>query len=129
MQRLRLDKWLWAARFYKTRAIARRAIEGGKVSCDGGRCKPSKEVTVGSEIQLRQGYAEKTVIVQALREQRRGAAEAQTLYAETPESIARRQLLAQQRRMQPLPPQPDTKPTKKQRRQIQQFRDGGGALQ
>ena len=124
MPRLRLDKWLWAARFYKTRAMARRAIEGGKVSCDGHRCKPSKEITPGNEIRLRQGYDEKTVMVKALREQRRSAPEAQTLYAETPQSIARRQLLAEQRKMQPRPPQPDTKPTKKQRRQIQRFHTG-----
>ena len=122
--RLRLDKWLWAARFYKTRAIARKAVEGGKVSYDGSRCKPGKEVTVGGEVRLRQGFDEKTVIIKAVREQRRSAPEAQTLYSETPASIARRQLLAQQRRMQPRPPMPDTKPTKKQRRQIKWFRDG-----
>ncbi|MGI9251635.1 MAG: RNA-binding S4 domain-containing protein [Pseudohongiellaceae bacterium] len=123
LNRLRLDKWLWAARFYKTRAIARRAIEGGKVSCNGTRCKPSKEIIAGNEISLRQGYEEKTIIIKALREQRRSASEAQQLYEETPQSIARRQLLSQQRRMQPRPLQPDTKPTKRQRRQIKQFRD------
>ncbi|MBG09995.1 MAG: heat-shock protein Hsp15, partial [Gammaproteobacteria bacterium] len=64
--RVRLDKWLWAARFYKTRAIAKQSVEGGKVHCDGMRSKPSKEIALGTRISLRQGFDEKTVIVTKL---------------------------------------------------------------
>ena len=81
--RVRIDKWLWAARFFKTRAIAKQAIEGGKVQCEGNRVKASKEIEVGMEIRLRQGFDEKTVIVTGLSDQRRGAPEAQQLYRET----------------------------------------------
>ncbi len=123
-QRVRLDKWLWAARFYKTRAIAKQAIEGGKIHCDGGRSKPSKEIEVGMTISLRQGFDEKTVVVQALSDQRRGAPEAQKLYTETPESIERRENLAAQRKAQPQHWPTPGKPSKKQRRQIQRLKQG-----
>ena len=82
--KVRLDKWLWAARFFKTRALAKAAIESGKVHCRGERCKPGKEPHVGDEIQIRAGFDERTVVVQALSAVRRGAPEAQTLYTETP---------------------------------------------
>jgi ribosome-associated heat shock protein Hsp15 len=87
LTKVRLDKWLWAARFYKTRAIAKQAIEGGKVQCEGARSKPSKEITLGTVITLRQGFDEKVVVVAGLSEQRRSAPEAQALYEETKESI------------------------------------------
>src|SRR5471032_3653660 len=87
--RIRLDKWLWAARFYKTRALAKAAIESGKVHCRGERCKPGKEPHIGDEIQVRTGFDERTVVVQALSIVRRGAPEAQLLYTETPESVAK----------------------------------------
>ena len=124
LTKVRLDKWLWAARFYKTRAIAKQAIDGGKVQCEGARSKPSKEITVGTEISLRQGFDEKTVIVKALSEQRRSAPEAQTLYEETEESLARRQKLADQRKAQPSHWPSPTRPNKKQRRMIQRFKQG-----
>lgn len=79
-EKVRLDKWLWAARFYKTRAIAKGAIEGGKVHYDGQRCKVSKTVDLGAMITLRQGFDEKIVEVKAISDQRRGAPEAQKLY-------------------------------------------------
>ena len=120
--RVRLDKWLWAARFYKTRAIAKQAIEGGKVHCQGSRCKPSKEIEVGMVISLRQGFDDKKVVVKAISDQRRGAPDAQKLYEETEESIKQREELAAQRKAQPKHWASPTRPTKKQRRQITQFK-------
>lgn len=122
LSRVRLDKWLWAARFYKTRAIAKQAIEGGKVQCQGSRVKPSKEIEVGMEIRLRQGHDEKTVLVAALSEQRRGAPEAQQLYQETSASIAQREEQALARKAQPRHWPTPGRPTKKQRRQIHRFK-------
>lgn len=124
IQRLRIDKWLWAARFYKTRAIAKQAIEGGKVQVDGNRVKPGKEIEVGMEIRLRQGHDEKTVVVQALSDQRRGAPKAQQLYEETDASVQERQRLAEMRKAQPKHWPSPGRPTKKQRRQIQRFKQG-----
>ncbi|MBW4959984.1 ribosome-associated heat shock protein Hsp15, partial [Klebsiella pneumoniae] len=91
---VRLDKWLWAARFYKTRALARDMIDGGKVHYNGQRGKPSKIVEINAEIRLRQGNEERTVIVLALTGQRRGADEAQQMYQETEASIANREKMA-----------------------------------
>lgn len=88
---VRLDKWLWAARFYKTRALAREMIDGGKVHYNGQRGKPSKIVELNAELKLRQGNEERTVIVLALTSQRRGANEAQQMYQETEASIANRE--------------------------------------
>src|SRR5690554_4472973 len=90
-EKVRLDKWLWAARFYKTRALAKEAIEGGKVHCRGERCKPSKEPKVGDELVLRAGYDERTVVIEQLSAVRRGAPQAQLLYRETDESISARE--------------------------------------
>jgi len=81
--KVRLDKWLWAARFFKTRAIAKQAIDGGKVHYQGSRAKPSKDVEIGMEITLRQGFDDKTIVIKAISEPRRGAPEAQLLYEET----------------------------------------------
>jgi ribosome-associated heat shock protein Hsp15 len=120
--KVRLDKWLWAARFFKTRALAKAAIESGKVHCRGERCKPGKEPHVGDEIQIRAGFDERTVVVLALSAVRRGAPEAQTLYTETPESIAKRQNAAEMHKAGSLGVTTDGRPTKKQRRQLFQFR-------
>jgi ribosome-associated heat shock protein Hsp15 len=124
LSRVRIDKWLWAARFYKTRAIAKQAIEGGKVQLEGSRSKPSKEIEVGAEIRLRQGTDEKTVIVKVLSDQRRGAPEASLLYEETKESIDHREKLAIQRKSQPSHWQVSGKPNKKDRRLIHRFKQG-----
>ncbi|MFI8481725.1 RNA-binding S4 domain-containing protein [Pseudomonas sp. NPDC078700] len=121
--KVRLDKWLWAARFFKTRALAKAAIEGGKVHHRGERCKPSKEPKIGDELVIRSGFDERTIVVHALSVVRRGAPEAQTLYSETPESIERRENAAAQRKAGALGMQTDGRPSKKQRRQIHQFRD------
>ena len=95
---VRLDKWLWAARFYKTRSVAREAVSGGKVHVDGQRSKPSREVAIGMTIKLRQSHEEKTVIIQALSEQRGPASVAQNLYEETAESLANREAQAVMRK-------------------------------
>ena len=124
LNRLRLDKWLWAARFYKTRSLAKQAIDGGKVYCEGSRCKPGKEVELGMEIRLRQGFDEKTVIIRALSEQRRGAPEAQLLYEETEESIQTRLKQAAERKAQPSLGPSAGKPNKKDRRLIHRFKQG-----
>jgi len=121
---VRLDKWLWAARFYKTRALAKAAIEGGKVHCRGERCKPSKEPRIGDELTVRCGFDERTVIVRALSMVRRGAPEAQQLYEETADSLARREQAQALRQAGALGVQTEGRPSKKQRRQIHQFRDG-----
>lgn len=121
--KVRLDKWLWAARFYKTRALAKAAIEGGKVHHRGERCKPGKEPRLGDEYVIRSGFDERTVVVLALSAVRRGAPEAQLLYAETPESVQRREQAAQQRKAGALGLQTDGRPSKKQRRQLHSFNE------
>ncbi|BAU77118.1 RNA-binding S4 domain-containing protein [Metapseudomonas furukawaii] len=122
--KVRLDKWLWAARFYKTRALAKEAIEGGKVHHRGERCKPGKEPRVGDEYVIRTGFDERTVVVRALSAVRRGAPEAQLLYEETAESRTRREDAAALRKAGALSIQTDGRPTKKQRRQIHFLRGG-----
>ncbi len=120
--KIRLDKWLWAARFFKTRALAKGAIEGGKVHYEGQRCKVSKTVDVGAELTIRQGFDEKIVIIKALSEQRRGAPEARLLYEETPESIKARMDKAEYRKVvKASQAAPDHKPNKKERRDMRRF--------
>ncbi|NWA01205.1 RNA-binding S4 domain-containing protein [Pseudomonas gingeri] len=123
--KVRLDKWLWAARFYKTRALAKEAIESGKVHCRGERCKPSREPHVGDELLIRAGFDERTVVVQALSVVRRGAPEAQALYTETEASVVRREAAAAQRKAGALGLTTDGKPSKKQRRDLFKFRGSG----
>ncbi len=121
--KVRLDKWLWAARFYKTRNLAKEAIEGGKVHCRGERCKPGKEPKIGDEYVLRTGFDERTIVVRALSMVRRGAPEAQLLYEETADSIARREEAAALRKAGALGVQTEGRPNKKQRRQLLGLRD------
>ena len=121
---IRLDKWLWAARFYKTRSIAKAMIEGGKVHYNGQRAKVSKAVEIGAMLKLRQGNEEKEVIVTALSDQRRGAPEAQLLYQETEESVKRREAIAFARKANALSmPHPECRPNKKERRELVKFKD------
>ncbi|MEH6593176.1 MAG: S4 domain-containing protein [Halioglobus sp.] len=123
-EKLRLDKWLWAARFYKTRSLAKAAIEGGKVHLGGSRVKVSREISVGDTLQIRQGWDEKVIAVTALSSQRRGAPEAQLLYRETEDSVKRRQAEAEARKAAGgMIDRPATRPSKKQRRQIHRFKD------
>jgi len=124
--KLRLDKWLWAARFFRTRSLAKAAIEGGKVRLGGQRVKVSREIAPGDMLQIRQGWDEKLVRVLALSDQRRGASEAQLLYEETPDSIARRESEAAARKAAGgMIERPAGRPNKKQRRQIHRFKDPG----
>jgi ribosome-associated heat shock protein Hsp15 len=120
----RLDKWLWAARFYKTRAIAKQMIDGGKVFYNGQRSKSGKSVAIGDLIKIRQGFEEKEVTIIALADKRKDATFAQTLYLETPKSIETREKNALARKQGILlSPASDTKPDKKQRRKIRQFKE------
>lgn len=115
-EKVRLDKWLWAARIYKTRTIAKQAIEGGKVQVSGQRAKAGKEITVGTVLTVRQGYDERVITVLGLSEQRRGAPEARLLYEESEESIRKREALAEQRKLQADHLLAQTRPNKKERR-------------
>lgn len=122
--KIRIDKWLWAARFFKTRNLAKQAIEGGKIHCDGQRVKASKEVVVGLELTIRQDLTEKVVIVKALSDQRRGAPEAALLYEETEASKQKREEQAAQRKAGLANfIISDHKPNKKERRQIHRFQN------
>ncbi|MEZ5511816.1 MAG: ribosome-associated heat shock protein Hsp15 [Gammaproteobacteria bacterium] len=122
--KIRLDKWLWAARFYKTRSLAKDMIDGGKVHYEGQRVKPSKEVTIGATIRLRQGTDEKIVVVTGLSGKRGNATQAAALYRETDDSIAaREQAAANRKALGPsFGPGHQQRPNKKQRRNIIQFR-------
>ncbi|MCJ8352212.1 ribosome-associated heat shock protein Hsp15 [Moritella sp.] len=116
---VRFDKWLWAARFYKTRAIARDMIQSGKIRYNDQRTKPSKTVELGATIKIKQGFDEKEVIVKQLSAQRRGAPEAATLYEETPSSVEKRAQNDVARKLNTLyNPCPDKRPDKKQRREL-----------
>lgn len=121
IETIRIDKWLWAARFFKTRSIAKAAIEGGKVHHNGERVKVSKEIHVGTELTIQQGFDKKTVLVKALSGVRGPAPIAQQLYEETEVSIARRELIATQRKLHNLA-RPDHRPSKKDRRDISKFK-------
>ena len=120
---VRLDNCLWAARFYKTRTLAKEMIDGGKVHYNGQRTKPNKIVEVGATLKLRQGNEEKEVVILALSAQRRGAPEAQLLYRETEQSLTNREKLAMARKMNTLSmPHPDRRPDKKERRDLLKFK-------
>ncbi len=123
-EKLRIDKWLWAARFFKTRSLAKAAIEGGKVQVGGQRVKVSKEIMVGDQLRVRQGWDEKDIVIVALSDQRRGAPEASQLYQETDESIARREAEAVARKAAGgMIERPIKRPSKRERRQIHRFRE------
>ncbi|BDH44275.1 heat shock protein 15 [Salmonella enterica subsp. enterica serovar Choleraesuis] len=124
-QAVRLDKWLWAARFYKTRAIAREMIEGGKVHYNGQRTKPGKVVELNAELSLQQGNDRRTVIINGITDKRGPATVAVTLYTETPESITKREQVALARKMNALSmPNPERRPDKKERRDLMKFKYG-----
>jgi ribosome-associated heat shock protein Hsp15 len=118
--RVRLDKWLWAARFFKTRGLSADEIGKGRVEVNGQAAKASREVRVGDRIELRQGQVARTVVVKAAIDQRGSAAVAQTIYGETPESIALRTRQALERRMnlEPSLAIEQGRPTKRDRRQL-----------
>ena len=118
----RLDKWLWAARFYKTRSLATDAIDGGKIHVDGDRVKPAKEVHVGQVIQIRRKDLDMEVVVKALSVTRRGAPEAALLFDETPESAAKRDNAAVTKEADHARRERGAgRPTKRQLRDIKKF--------
>jgi len=118
----RLDKWLWAARFFKTRNLAKNAIDGGKIHYNGQRVKTSKLVECGAELRVPCGWDEKIIIVKAISDQRRGAPEANLLYEETADSIAQREQRVLERKVSNASFMSEQRPTKKQRRQIHRFK-------
>ncbi|TDR45720.1 heat shock protein Hsp15 [Tahibacter aquaticus] len=121
---VRLDVWLWAARFFKTRSLAKQVIEGGKVEVNGAGCKASRAVRVGDELRILRGEDRYTISVQALSEQRGPASVAQTLYRESEESVQARLAAAQQRRHEATGyEKPATKPDKRARRLIRALGD------
>jgi len=124
--RVRVDKWLWAARLFKTRSLAAEAVKGGRVQVNGERVKASKEVGAGDELQVTIGQLRRIVVVRGIAERRGPAAEAQLLYEETPQSVAARELAAQQRRLASPPPGADLagRPTKRDRRRFEATRGG-----
>lgn len=122
LTKVRIDKWLWAARFFKTRSLAKQAVDSGKVRMDKDRVKASKEITCGTMLRIRQGWEEKTVEVLALSDQRRGAPEAQALYRETDESIAQREARASERKVFGATAKTPSKPTTKERRQLNRIK-------
>lgn len=117
---LRLDKWLWAARFYKTRGLAAEAIKGGKVHVNGARVKSARAIRLGDRLDITRGEETFTVTVNALNAQRRPAAEAQALYTETAESCLNREAQALQRALVKTPGA-DRRPDKHQRRQLRRL--------
>ena len=121
---VRLDKWLWAARFFKTRALATEAVLGGHVHLNGVRVKPAKEVRTGDTLAIRIGTVEWTIVVAALAEKRGPASVARALYEETPESLAAREQAALQRKIAPPPLGADlgARPTKQDRRRLDALR-------
>lgn len=119
---VRLDKWLWAARFFKTRSLCKDAIDGGKVAYNGTKGKASRNVEIGATLILRLGWDERTIIIKGLSEQRRGAPEAQLLYEETVESIEKRERRALEHKSLGGRIMADHRPNKKERRNINQLK-------
>lgn len=116
---VRLDKWLWAARFFKTRAVARDMVQSGKVHYNNARSKPGKIVELGGVVVIPQGFDNKEVVIEAISDKRQAAAIAQTLYRETPESIEQREKNRLARQTHSFhSPKPDNRPDKKQRREL-----------
>ena len=124
--RVRLDRWLWAARFYKTRSLAKTAVDGGKVHLNGTRTKPAKEVGPGDRLTITRGEVEQTVTVMNVAERRGSATIAARLYEETPESVDTRERLRSERRMRAAGlTVPKSRPNKKQRRALRELKTGG----
>lgn len=122
-EEIRLDKWLWAARFFKTRSLAATVVSGGKVHVNGARTKPARAVRIGDEVKIRRGPYEWIVIVRGLEKHRGPASEAQQQYEETEASKTAREALTMELRAQGFHgPHPEGRPSKKERREILRFR-------
>ena len=125
MDAVRVDKWLWAARFFKTRSLATQAVLGGRVHVNEARVKPAKELRAGDEVTITIGGIQRTVTVDALSEKRGPASVAATLYTESPESIAAREQATLERRLaRPLGADLGARPTKLERRRLDALRRG-----
>ena len=122
MAGVRIDKWLWAARFFKARGAATEAVAGGHVRVNGERVKPSKDVVAGDVVEVRVGDVRWTLVVERLAEKRGPASVAATLYRETPGSLAERERRAQERHLDARPPDPGRRPTKQERRRLEALR-------
>ncbi len=123
MDAVRIDKWLWAARFYKTRSAATEAVLGGRVHLNGERVKPARDVHVDDRLELTMGDTRRSLVVLGLAEKRGPASVATTLYEETPESIALREQRAAERRLaRPLGADLGVRPTKQDRRRLEALR-------
>ena len=120
--KVRIDKWLWAARFFKTRSLAKTAIEGGKVLLAGQKVKVSREVAPGDMLRIRQGWDEREVTVIATSEQRRAAPIAQTLYEETEASVERRARATEARKAAGALARPSRRPGKHERKELERLR-------
>ncbi len=121
---VRIDKWLWAARFFKTRSLAAEAIERGRIKINGDRCKPARNVRIGDLLEIDNGSAAWEVRVLALSDQRGSATVARSLYSETKESVQRREAHAEQRRLFTEPGESlRGRPTKRDRRQLDRSRE------
>ncbi len=126
MSGVRVDRWLWAARFFKTRSLAKTAVEGGKVHLNDQRTKPAKELCIGQVLTIRKGIQLQTVVVDALAEHRGSATVAQSLYTETPESVELREISVSRRRMERAGlTVPTGRPNKKDRRALTQLKSLG----
>ena len=127
MEKLRVDKWLWAARFYKTRSLATEEIAKGRVEVNGAEVKPARELKPGDTVTLRQGPVTRTVVVMGLSNMRGPAPVAQQLYAETEDSVKARQQAAEQRRLSPEPAHSieHGRPTKRGRRELDDAKSWG----
>ncbi len=122
-EKVRIDKWLWAARFFKTRALACAAVNGGKVHLDGQRIKASRTVKINDTYEILRGYDRLIIVVEGLSNRRGSAAVAQTLYRETEQSVQRREKEAEQRKLAQMQrPVMDHRPTKKERRKLANLR-------
>jgi len=121
--RVRIDKWLWAARFFKTRSMAAKSVSGGKVHVNGARIKPARLIQSGDELRIRRGELEFTVVVQAISDKRGPAKEAQLLYEETEASIRQRENIREQKRLEAADRMhgPMKRPDKRDRRKIRKF--------
>ena len=127
MEKLRVDKWLWAARFYKTRSLATEEVGKGRVEVNGAEVKPARDLKVGDTVTLRQGPVTRTVLVRDLSAMRGPAPVAQQLYEETPDSLKARQQAAEQRRLSPEPAHSieHGRPTKRGRRELDDAKSWG----
>ena len=127
MEQVRIDKWLWAARFFKTRSAATEAVAGGKVQVNGDRVKPAREVAAGDRLEITRGQTRWTVVVTGIAERRGPASVVATLYEETPESAAERERRSAERRLaRPLGADLAERPTKRDRRRLDALRRGHG---